>query len=94
MSNVEFLPNRNAFTPTVVETMVFALSDAWQTLNARGVRFEAAAEIVVRETLAKGVVECAELGERDPYCLRDAALAYYARHNPLSDPGDRERVSI
>lgn len=94
MSNFEFLPSRNAFTPTVVNTMVCALSDAWQTLNTRGARLEAAAEIVVRETLAKGVIASAELGERDPYRLCDAALAYYARHNPLSDVDDRERVSI
>ena len=74
-----FTPYHATLTPSVVQTMRAALSSAWQKLTDDGVRLDGTAEVAVREILAAGIVQTAELGERDQRRLRDAALARYAR---------------
>jgi hypothetical protein len=72
-------PYHATFTPSVVQSMRAALSDAWQALAAEGLRLEGSAKHAVFEILATGIVQTAELGERDERRMRDAALARYAR---------------
>jgi hypothetical protein len=78
------LPHGRIFTPDVVDTMLDALAEAWQILTSKGVRPDAIAAPAVREILAKGIVQTAELGERDLRRLRDAALKYYLRRSLFS----------
>ncbi len=83
MTTFESLAYPNTFTPAVVNTMLGALSDAWRILSAKGIHPDVVAEVAVREILAKGIIQTAELGERDPARLRDAAVAHYMSQSPL-----------
>jgi hypothetical protein len=83
MTTFEGFSNSSTLTPAVVSTMLGALSDAWRILAAKGIHPDAVAEVVVREILAKGIIQTAELGERDPARLRDAAVAHYMSQSPL-----------
>jgi hypothetical protein len=84
MTAFESLSYPVSFTPAAVQTMLGALSEARRILSARGVRPDAVAELAVREILAKGIIQKAELGERDPARLRDAAVAHYMSQSPLT----------
>ena len=84
MTAFESLSYPVSFTPSVVNMMLDALADARRILTAKGVQPNAVAEMAVREILAKGIIQTAELGERDPSRLRDAAVAHYMSQSPLS----------
>ncbi len=83
MTAFESLSYPVSFTPSVVNMMLDALSEARRILTAKGVHPDAVAEPAVREILAKGMIQTAELGERDPARLRDAAVAHYMSQSPL-----------
>lgn len=83
MTNFENYAYPSTFTPAVVSTMHVALSDAWKILAANGVHPDVVGEAAVREILAKGIIQIAELGERDAVRLRDAAVDHYLSQSPL-----------
>ncbi len=77
------LPFDSTFTPAVVTIMLAALSAAQRILAEKGVRPDVVAESAIREILAKGIIRTAQMGERDSYRLRDAAVAHYMEQSPL-----------
>ena len=68
-----------SFDPERIQVMTEAFDDAWQSLQASGVKFENDQADAVRDMLAKCIVEMAKLGERDRRRLRDAGLAELAK---------------
>ena len=75
-----------AFDPESIRVMTAAFEDAWQSLPTAEVRFESDQRDAVRDLLARGIIEAAQLGERDRRRLRDAALARLAK--AWTAPGD------
>ena len=64
-----------AFEPETIRVLNAAFEDAWQSLAESGTDLGPHAD-ATRDTLAKGIVTAATLGERDQWKLRNAALAY------------------
>jgi hypothetical protein len=68
-----------SFDPESIEVMTKAFDDAWQSLQASGVKFDSGQVDAVRDMPAKCIVEMAKRGERDHRRLRDACLAHLAK---------------
>jgi hypothetical protein len=70
----------HAFDPETIQVLTAAFEDAWQSLAKDGIELGPHTD-AARDTLAKGIIHAAQLGERDRRSLRDAALAYLAEAN-------------
>jgi hypothetical protein len=66
---------REAFEPETIRVLTAAFEDAWRSLDNDGTDLGPHTD-VTRDTLAKGIIVAAMLGERDPQKLRDAALTH------------------
>ena len=76
------------FDPHAVRIMVAAFDGAWQSINASWAKLSDEQTEVVRETLAKYIIEQARCGELDERRLRDGAVRHLAQSNlrrPLRD---------
>ena len=62
------------FDPETIRVLQAAFEDAWQSLTEAGADVGPHADST-RATLAQGIVLAAQLGERDQWKLRNAALA-------------------
>ncbi len=68
------------FGPEEIRILVTAFDDTWQRVQKSGVKLDGQTGIV-RESLAKSIIELARLGERDPRQLCDQALLGFAQSN-------------
>ena len=68
------------FGPEEIGILVTAFDDAWRCVQKSGVKLDGQTEIV-RERLAKSIIELARLGERDPRQLCDQALFGFTQSN-------------
>src|SRR5262245_53591505 len=78
------------FDPHAVRTLVAAFDGAWQSFNASGAKLSDKQTELVRENLAKYIIEQARLGELDECRLRDGALLHLAQSNLRLPPRDRK----
>src|SRR5262249_23182869 len=76
------------FDPHAVRILLAAFDGAWQSIKASGAKLSDKQIELVRENLAKYIIEQARHGELDECRLRDGALLHLARSNlrhPLRD---------
>jgi hypothetical protein len=69
------------FDPDAVRTLVAAFDGAWQSIKASGAKLSDKQTELVRENLAKHIIEQARHGELDQCRLRDGALLHLAQSN-------------
>src|SRR5262245_49781272 len=67
------------FDPRAVRTLFAAFDGAWQSIKARGAKFSNEQTELVRETLARYIIEQARHSELDQRRLRDGALLHLAQ---------------
>jgi hypothetical protein len=76
-----------AFGPHEIRTLVAALDNAWESIQASGTEFDTAAHAEsARAILAKHIIEAAKQGECDQGRLRDGALVAWAQSKLRSAP--------
>jgi hypothetical protein len=78
------------FDPDAVRTLVAAFDGAWQSIKASGARLSDKQIELVRENLAKYIIEQARHGELDQCRLRDGALLHLSQSNLRHPPRDRK----
>jgi hypothetical protein len=78
------------FDPHAVRTLVAAFDGAWQSIKASGAKLSDKQTELVRENLAKYIIEQARYGELDQCRLRDRALLHLAQSNLRHPPRDRK----
>jgi len=72
-------PQYGSFDTRTFEVLAFAFEDAWRSLEPGGVRLYVESDAdMIRETLAKRIVDAARHGERDWRRLRAHALHHVA----------------
>ena len=72
-------PQYGSFDTRAFEVLAFAFEDAWRSLEPGGVRlYVEGDEDLIREILARRIVDAAQQGERDPRRLRAKALHHIA----------------
>src|SRR5215468_220320 len=69
------------FDPHAVRILLAAFDGAWQSIKASGAKLSDKQIELVRENLAKYIIEQARHGELDECRLRDGALLHLARSN-------------
>jgi hypothetical protein len=76
MSHPDFTSSQyGSFDTRAFEVLAFAFDEAWRSLEPGGVRlYQEGDADVIRQTLAKSIVDAAQQGERDPRRLRAHAL--------------------
>jgi hypothetical protein len=77
------------FAPDAVRTLIAAFDGAWQSFTS-GARLSGPQREVVREVLAKYIIEQARRGELDERRLREGALLHLARSNLRRPPSDQK----
>jgi hypothetical protein len=78
------------FAPDAVRTLIAAFDGAWQSIVASGARLSGQQSELMRELLAKYIIEKARQGELDECRLRDGALRRLAHSNLRYPPPVRE----
>jgi len=78
------------FDPHAVQTLVAAFDGAWQSIKASGAKLSDEQTELVRENLAKYIIEQARHGELDQCRLRDGALLHLAQSNLRRPSRDRK----
>jgi hypothetical protein len=84
------------FDPYAVRILLAAFDGAWQSIKASGAKLSNEQTELVRENLAKYIIEQARHGELDECRLRDGALLHLAQSNlrhPRRDPKNPIRFS-
>ena len=81
---------RGVFDPHAVQTLVAAFDGAWQSIKASGAKLSDEQTELVRENLAKYIIEQARHGELDQCRLRDGALLHLAQSNLRRPSRDRK----
>ena len=85
------------FDPHAVQALVAAFDGAWQSIKASGAKLSDEQTELVRENLAKYIIEQARHGELDQCRLRDGALLHLAQSNlrrrPNAAPQSAHRKS-
>jgi len=71
----------DVFDPHAVRILLAAFDGAWQSIQASGAKLSDRQIELVRETLAKYIIEQARHGELDECRLRDGALLHLAQSN-------------
>ena len=69
------------FDPHAVRILLAAFDGAWQSIKASGAKFSDQQTELVREALARYIIEQARYGELDQCRLRDGALLHLAQSN-------------
>jgi hypothetical protein len=69
----------DVFDPGTVSILMAAFDSAWQSIKASGARLSEKQSELVREILAKYIIEQARQGELDQVRLRDGALLQIAK---------------
>jgi hypothetical protein len=78
------------FAPDAVSTLIAAFDGAWQSIIASGAKLSGQQRELMRELLAKHIIEHARQGELDECRLRDGALLHLARSNLRRPPSGRK----
>jgi len=69
------------FDPHAVRILLAAFDGAWQSIKASGAKLSDEQTELVRENLAKYIIEQARHGELDQCRLRDGALLHLSQSN-------------
>jgi len=78
------------FAPDAVSTLIAAFDGAWQSIIASGAKLSGQQRELMRELLAKHIIEHPRQGELDECPLRDGALLHLARSNLRRPPSGRK----
>ncbi len=79
-------PEEAAFDPEAIRVLALALDEAWAKIQKSGSRFARPAySRVMREVVAKRIIEMAQRGVKDQQTLVDDALRFLAAN--YSDTG-------
>jgi hypothetical protein len=76
------------FAPDAVRTLIAAFDGAWRSITASGATLQQ--RELMRELLAKYIIEQARQGELDQCRLRDGALLHMARSNLRRPPREQK----
>jgi hypothetical protein len=75
----EFIRPETAFDPESIHVLASALDEAWWRIQQSGSQFARPAySRVMREVIAKRIIEMAQLGVRDQQKLADDAVRFLA----------------
>jgi hypothetical protein len=84
---LQFFPQDNTFDPEAVEMLSAALDIAWNRIEKSNSTFARPAYArVMREVVAKHIVEIAKQGVRDPQRLADDAVGFVAANYRDTEP--------
>jgi hypothetical protein len=82
------------FDPETIQVLVEAFDDAWKTVHASGAPFASERYVeIVREILAKSIIDDATRGQRDRHELSQSALLRLAQSNLKSKPRNLGKYS-
>jgi hypothetical protein len=77
----DFLDDDHVFDPGTVSILLAAFDGAWQSIKASGGKLSEEQSELMREILAKSIIDQARRGEFDQVRLRDGALLHLAHSN-------------
>jgi hypothetical protein len=76
--DLKFIPSGGSFDPETIDLLSNAFEQAWRKLRTSGNRLARPAYAnVMREVMAKRILDLAERGERDEIKLSDSAFIFF-----------------
>ena len=84
----------SAFDPESIEVLTAALDEAWDTIQKSGSRFARPAySRVMREVIAKRIIEIAQRGTKDQQKLAEDAVSFF-RANYDDNNSNRSAIPL